>query len=75
MSRLKWDRLLGEIVEGCLSFALVVAAVFFLMLGLALWHWNHEVQTLEQKWESMCAGPERYDAMREAADKGKPNPC
>jgi hypothetical protein len=34
-----------------------------------------ENESLEKRWERMCAGPERYDAMREADEKGRPNPC
>lgn len=28
-----------------------------------------------RRWKRMCAGSARYDAMREANDLGKPNPC
>lgn len=28
-----------------------------------------------RRWKRMCAGPARYDAMREANDLGKGNPC
>jgi hypothetical protein len=28
-----------------------------------------------RRWRRMCDGPARYDAMREAADRGRPNPC
>jgi hypothetical protein len=29
----------------------------------------------QRRWKRMCAGPARYDAMREANDLGKRNPC
>ena len=28
-----------------------------------------------RRWKRMCEGPARYDAMREANDRGKPMPC
>ena len=28
-----------------------------------------------RRWKRMCNGPARYDAMREANDLGKGNPC
>lgn len=29
----------------------------------------------ERRWKRMCKGGARYDAMREAFEAGKPNPC
>jgi hypothetical protein len=29
----------------------------------------------ERRWARMCRGPMRYDAMREAFERGKQNPC
>lgn len=28
-----------------------------------------------RRWRRMCAGPQRYDAMREANELGRPMPC
>lgn len=30
---------------------------------------------LQRRWRNMCKGPARYDAMREAMEIGRPNPC
>lgn len=30
---------------------------------------------LHRRWVRMCRGPARYDAMREAYDMRKPDPC
>jgi hypothetical protein len=32
-------------------------------------------QYMHRRWARMCKGPARYDAMREANQEGKPNPC
>jgi hypothetical protein len=36
--------------------------------GLAA-HYRH------RRWQRMCRGPARYDAMREAYERGHANPC
>jgi hypothetical protein len=30
---------------------------------------------MHRRWKRMCKGPERYDAMREAYERGMPQPC
>jgi hypothetical protein len=30
---------------------------------------------MHRRWKRMCKGPERYDAMREAYERGLPMPC
>lgn len=60
-------------VNGCLGAVLIIAAALVCgMAAILLWP---ERESNEKRWERMCAGPERYDAMREAEEKGKPNPC
>jgi hypothetical protein len=35
----------------------------------------YSLRYLERRWQRMCDGPQRYDAMREADSLGKPQPC
>jgi hypothetical protein len=55
-------------------------AIVFAILGGAVFAVVHTlayppIWLQESRWEAMCKGPQRYDAMREAADARKPNPC
>lgn len=36
---------------------------------------TYSQQYLERRWRRMCSGPARYDAMREAYERGLPQPC
>jgi hypothetical protein len=35
----------------------------------------YSLHYMELRWQRMCKGPARYDAMREAADLNHTNPC
>lgn len=55
--------------------AFLVAAVF-----PAWGYWPAQFGTYtdkyyEKKWKKLCKGAGRYDAMREAYERGKPDPC
>lgn len=36
---------------------------------------EYSLEYYQRRWRRMCAGPQRYDAMREANDRGQPQPC
>lgn len=36
---------------------------------------TYSLPYMQRRWERMCDGPARYDAMREANDMGQPQPC
>ncbi len=64
----------AAVLQLVLSFVFVIvmiAGVLMLLLVIS----SHGDKTQKQRWEEMCAGAARYDAMREASERGKPNPC
>jgi len=36
---------------------------------------TYSAHYLNRRWQRMCKGPQRYEAMREAYEHGRPPPC
>lgn len=56
-------------------FLLLLPYLILLAIGAFLLTANYQIDQQLYRWQKMCEGPARYDAMREAYAAKMPNPC